>query len=88
MPERFQVVGQFGRFYVTDTRYGEALSGIYPSVDRARTRADALNAEMRMTVRKCMCCRQAFRSEGKHNRLCVKCRRGSDPFDRRAGVGT
>ena len=33
-------------------------------------------------IRNCLCCKQRFRSEGPHNRLCAKCRRldaGTEP---------
>lgn len=34
-----------------------------------------VKAEPKVTVeRSCMCCRQTFPSEGKHNRLCGNCR--------------
>lgn len=36
-----------------------------------------LSASFRLSQRNCMCCREAFMSEGAHNRLCADCRRES-----------
>jgi len=33
------------------------------------------------TPRSCMCCARTFQSEGKHNRLCLECRRKDGGFE-------
>ncbi len=52
----------------------KCLSSLHLAEDAARR----LNRESRAVERPCMCCGTTFLSEGKHNRLCGRCRHDSD----------
>jgi hypothetical protein len=53
------------------------LGGVNPEAREIRQQG----VKIAMTKRKCMCCGDAFLSEGIHNRLCLKCRRPQRGLD-------
>lgn len=51
----------------------------WPAADQVRRALQkAEDAKSKRGPRPCMCCGDTFRSEGKHNRMCDKCRKLPD----------
>lgn len=69
---RFEIVGSGEAFAVMHD--GRTVSRTYSVVERAWAAADRLERAARSRIRRCLCCEQAFISEGIHNRLCHPCR--------------
>lgn len=71
--ERIELIERLREKGVTWRQIGEKLGIAHTSVESWYTRQDRLERDPR-EKRPCMCCRQIFASEGKHNRLCSRCK--------------
>ena len=70
------VVRNVGRKqWATYDRLGERVTAFQSHKVLAEIDRDRLVAETGRKARPCLCCGSAFDSEGRHNRLCDRCRR-------------
>ncbi len=72
-------LSRFSRFADIASEFGFPKQTVYCGIRAARdrTRSDKLEKPAKRTNRACMTCREAFESEGPHNRMCAKCREKS-----------
>ncbi|MBW4984777.1 hypothetical protein KZZ07_19740 [Mameliella sp. CS4] len=86
MSDPFEVKKSGYGWAVFDRRTRNKVSPQVSSLRAAEDFCRDLNREARRRLRPCLCCGSPFLSEGPHNRMCDRCRRGADPFDRRQGL--
>lgn len=70
---QFQIARR-GRSWIVADAEGRIVSGHYVTWEEAYERMETLQNEARLTHRPCICCHTTFLSEGKHNRMCDRCR--------------
>lgn len=72
----YDVLGSGRGFCVV--KDGQPMGPVRSSLIQAWAVAERLERAAKTRQRRCMCCREWFRSEGPHNRLCDPCRRWGD----------